>query len=133
MDQHRVDRAATIVDRGIGYDLHESRFRIDLHLADGERVGERRDVHDLIADTRQRTPHFGRQRAAGSCGCGFEQTNRTVGACHDKALTGEFDIGLGDFQHCCGNPAALFDDLVGGLGDLGLKSRGLRPGCYSSW
>ena len=43
VDDHRVDRAADIVDGGVAHDLDGAEFRVDLDLADMAAVREGRD------------------------------------------------------------------------------------------
>ena len=109
---HRIDRAPDIVDRGVAHDLHHAGLGIDLDLADMAAIGERREVHGLVADAVQAAQVVRQIVALHRRGRDLEDADRAVGALHDEAAGGEFQIGRGGFQHMAGDPHPLVDDLV---------------------
>ncbi len=116
MDQHRVHRPATIVNRRILDDFDEPGLRVDLHFAHGAGVCERRKAHDLIGNPDQRPSQIAREVTRNSSGGCFKKTDRTVGSLHEETLPGKFDILLGDLEHHGRDPASSLDNLIGGLG-----------------
>jgi hypothetical protein len=60
VDQHRVHRAAAIVNRGIADNIDKAGLGIDLDLADCTGIGIGGDAHRFVGDPRQRSAQIAR-------------------------------------------------------------------------
>ena len=86
MQDHRVDRAADIVDRGVADDLDRAGLGVDLDLADLRAVGEAGDRKRLVRDRGERPPQIRRQDpCVRPRRCDLEEADCPVGAGDPKA------------------------------------------------
>ena len=55
VDNHRIDRAADIVDGGIADDLDDTGLRVDLDFTDMAAIGKAGEIDGLVAFGNERT------------------------------------------------------------------------------
>ena len=114
LDDHGVERAAAIVDRGIGHEHKLAGLRIDLHLGDVTAVGkcQRRFRIDLGIEV------FGDFAALFhflGAGGEIEQGDAAIGPHHAETPVAVFDVAFGRFQHVCSDRLAPGQQRFDGL------------------
>ena len=85
MHDHRVHRAPDVIYRGVTCDRHRTRIRIDLDFADMAAIGERGQVHRLIAYAIQATQVVRQVVALHGGGCNVEDADRAIRSRDDEA------------------------------------------------
>jgi hypothetical protein len=107
VDDHWVDGATDIVDRGVAHQLDGPGLGVDLDLADVATVWEGGKIDRLITLTAERPAQVvGEIVALQDLGRDLEDAERTVGALDRKTSVGEFEItGIG-LQRMARDPEA---------------------------
>ena len=115
VQDHRVDRAADIVDRRVADDLDRAGLAIDLDLADMRAVGKAADIEYLLVGGRKRpAQRLGQILGIARGSRDLEYTERSVGSLHGEAPGREFEIVFRRFHDMGSDPASLSDDVIGG-------------------
>jgi hypothetical protein len=101
-DDHRIERAAAIVDRGIAGDLDRAGRRIDLDLGDVHAVGEglRRLGDRFGVEVFGYGAHLFEPRGVGG---DIKQRHAPVGADHFESAVLVSDVGLASLEHAGGD------------------------------
>ena len=99
VQDHRVDRATDIVDRGIADDLDGTGLGIDLDLADLRAVGKTGDGERLVGDAGERPLQILWQVIARNGGRGdLENADLTIGAGDTVSAAFELDVNFASLR-----------------------------------
>ena len=110
---HRIDRAADIIDGGITDQFDDAGLGVDLDLADMAAIGEGGEIDGLVAFGGERPAQFvGKIVAPRRLGGNFEDPERAVGALDREAAIDEFDIGRVGLQDVARDLQAFGDDVA---------------------
>ena len=116
VQDHRIERAADIVDRGVALDDHRASLRIDLDLAHRGAIGKAKTRTRLVGCRGERALQLRRdlgilERRAGD----LKDAARHVGALDAKMPIRKVEVGGIGLEQGRGDAARLGDDLGGCL------------------
>ena len=113
VDDHRIDRAADVIDGGIADQFDDAGLGVDFDLADMAAIGEGGEIDGLVAFGGERPAQFvGKIVAPRRLGGDFEDPERAVGALDREAAVDEFDIGRVGLQDMARDLQAFGDDVA---------------------